>query len=56
MVFRGMSEEKKANLSGTSKFTINLGSGVIAGFAAAILSQVCLIPLIFAVLCSFVVC
>jgi hypothetical protein len=35
-----MSEETKRNLSGTSKFTIALGSGIIAGFAAAVLSHV----------------
>jgi solute carrier family 25 phosphate transporter 3 len=35
-----MSPETKENLSGTSKVGITLGSGVIAGFAAAILSHV----------------
>ena len=40
LVFRNMSEQTRQNLSGTSKFTIALGSGIIAGFAAAILSQV----------------
>ncbi|KAH9841447.1 mitochondrial carrier domain-containing protein [Rhodofomes roseus] len=39
LVFRNLSEETRANLSGTGKFTIALGSGVVAGFAAAILSQ-----------------
>jgi len=39
LVYRQMSEETKANLSGGSKFSIALGSGVIAGFAAAILSH-----------------
>ncbi|TDL23285.1 mitochondrial carrier [Rickenella mellea] len=39
LVYRNMSEEKKRSLSGVSTFSINLGSGVIAGFAAAILSQ-----------------
>jgi solute carrier family 25 (mitochondrial phosphate transporter), member 3 len=34
-----MSEETKNNLSEVSKLTITLGSGVTAGFAAAILSQ-----------------
>jgi solute carrier family 25 phosphate transporter 3 len=34
-----MSKETRANLSPTGKFSILLGSGVIAGFAAAILSQ-----------------
>ncbi|KAH7908047.1 mitochondrial carrier [Hygrophoropsis aurantiaca] len=37
--FRSMSEETRRNLSGTSKFTLQLGSGIIAGFAAAILSH-----------------
>jgi len=36
---RAMSEETKRNLSRTSKFGISLGSGVIAGFAAAVLSH-----------------
>lgn len=35
-----MSEETKQALSGTQKFGIALGSGVVAGFAAAILSHV----------------
>jgi len=39
LVFRSMTEETKRNLSGTSKFGISLGSGIIAGFAAAILSH-----------------
>jgi solute carrier family 25 phosphate transporter 3 len=34
-----MSKETRANLSPTAKFSILLGSGIIAGFAAAILSQ-----------------
>ena len=34
-----MSNETRAKLSPTAKFSISLGSGVIAGFAAAILSQ-----------------
>lgn len=37
---RAMSEEHKANLTTTEKFGISLGSGIIAGFAAAILSHV----------------
>jgi solute carrier family 25 phosphate transporter 3 len=40
IAFRSMSEETRRTLSGTSKFTIQLGSGIIAGFAAAILSHV----------------
>lgn len=36
---RMMTEEQKRNLGGVKKFTISLGSGVIAGFAAAILSH-----------------
>ncbi|KAG1751157.1 mitochondrial carrier [Suillus lakei] len=39
IAFRSMSEETRRTLSSTSKFTIQLGSGVIAGFAAAILSH-----------------
>ncbi|KAG0700112.1 mitochondrial carrier domain-containing protein [Suillus ampliporus] len=39
IVFRSMSEETRRTLSSTNKFTIQLGSGIIAGFAAAILSQ-----------------
>lgn len=34
-----MSKETRAKLSPTASFSIMLGSGVIAGFAAAILSQ-----------------
>ena len=42
--FRSLSDEKKKALqnSKAGMFTVNLGSGIIAGFAAAILSQVCL--------------
>ncbi|KZW01616.1 putative phosphate transport protein MIR1 [Exidia glandulosa HHB12029] len=36
---RTMSEEHKANQTTTEKFTISLGSGIVAGFAAAILSH-----------------
>ncbi|KAJ7927973.1 mitochondrial carrier domain-containing protein [Mycena leptocephala] len=39
LVFRSMSEETKRNLSATSKFGIAFGSGITAGFAAAILSH-----------------
>ncbi|KAL6304397.1 mitochondrial carrier [Sparassis latifolia] len=39
LVFRNISEQTRANLSSSAKFTIALGSGVVAGFAAAILSQ-----------------
>lgn len=35
-----MTPETKANLSGTAKVGVTLTSGVIAGIAAAILSQV----------------
>ncbi|TBU36756.1 hypothetical protein BD309DRAFT_975286 [Dichomitus squalens] len=34
-----MSEETKRSLSQPAKYAISLGSGVVAGFAAAILSQ-----------------
>jgi solute carrier family 25 (mitochondrial phosphate transporter), member 3 len=40
VVYRNMSEEAKRSLSGAAQFNIALGSGIIAGFAAAILSQV----------------
>ncbi|EMD39527.1 hypothetical protein CERSUDRAFT_111850 [Gelatoporia subvermispora B] len=39
LAFRNMSEETRRTLSPSATFGINLGSGVIAGFAAAILSQ-----------------
>jgi len=39
LAFRSMSEETKRKLSRTQKFSIALGSGIIAGFAAAILSH-----------------
>ncbi|KAH9941055.1 mitochondrial carrier [Amylocystis lapponica] len=39
LAFRNMSEETRIALSPSAKFGISLGSGVIAGFAAAILSQ-----------------
>jgi len=39
-VYRNMSEETKRSLTGAAKFNIALGSGITAGFAAAILSQV----------------
>jgi len=37
--FRNMSKETRATLSSNAKLSISLGSGIIAGFAAAILSQ-----------------
>ncbi|KAI0688900.1 mitochondrial carrier [Earliella scabrosa] len=39
LALRTMSDETKRSLNGPAKFTISLGSGVLAGFAAAILSQ-----------------
>ncbi|KIM89100.1 hypothetical protein PILCRDRAFT_812998 [Piloderma croceum F 1598] len=39
VAFRNMSEETKRNLSTTQRYSIDLGSGIIAGFAAAILSH-----------------
>lgn len=39
-VYRNMSEETKRSLSGAAQFNIALGSGITAGFAAAVLSQV----------------
>jgi solute carrier family 25 phosphate transporter 3 len=47
VAFRSMSEETRRTLSNTNKFAIQLGSGVIAGFAAAILSQVSIFREIF---------
>ncbi|KAK8869814.1 hypothetical protein IAR55_000382 [Kwoniella newhampshirensis] len=38
-IYNQMSPETKANLSATSSFGITLGSGIIAGFAAAVLSH-----------------
>ncbi|KAH8114745.1 mitochondrial carrier [Phellopilus nigrolimitatus] len=40
-VFRSLSEDKKLSVQGSKSamFGVNLGSGIIAGFAAAILSQ-----------------
>lgn len=35
-----MTEEQLKNMTGTTKFAINLGSGLTAGVAAAVLSQV----------------
>lgn len=40
LALRNMSEETKRNLSAASTFSISLGSGIIAGFAAAVLSHV----------------
>ncbi len=40
LAFRNMSEETKQSLKGPAKFSISLGSGIVAGFAAAVLSQV----------------
>lgn len=42
LVYRSISEERKRQLaeSAPQRFTLALGSGIIAGFAAAILSQV----------------
>ncbi|KAG8889616.1 hypothetical protein FRC00_014465, partial [Tulasnella sp. 408] len=39
IVYRNMSEEKKRNLSHLQRNGISLGSGVVAGVAAAVLSQ-----------------
>ena len=40
VAYRNMTEETKRNLSSAATLSINLGSGILAGFAAAILSQV----------------
>lgn len=44
LVFRSITEESKQKISQspTLKYSISLGSGIIAGFAAAILSHVSL--------------
>ncbi|KIK07941.1 hypothetical protein K443DRAFT_672823 [Laccaria amethystina LaAM-08-1] len=39
IVYRTMTEDMKNRLSGSAKFSLDLGSGIIAGFAAAILSH-----------------
>ncbi|KAI0770505.1 mitochondrial carrier [Fomes fomentarius] len=39
LAFRNMSEQVKQSLGGPAKFSIGLGSGIVAGFAAALLSQ-----------------
>jgi hypothetical protein len=39
VAFRSMSKETRAKLTPASKLSISLGSGIIAGIAAAILSQ-----------------
>ena len=40
LAFRTMSDEERAALTSSKKFSIDLTSGIVAGFAAAILSQV----------------
>ncbi|KAJ9110068.1 hypothetical protein QFC19_001739 [Naganishia cerealis] len=40
LAFRGMTPQQQASLSEGKKLTITLGSGIIAGFAAAILSHI----------------
>ena len=40
LALKGMSEEDKANLGGLKKLGIDLGSGITAGAAAAVLSHV----------------
>lgn len=42
-----MTEEEVKNMSGSKKFVVNLGSGLTAGVAAAVLSQVRLLPIFF---------
>lgn len=41
LAFKGMTPEQQAQLSEVKKLSITLGSGIVAGFAAAILSHVC---------------
>ncbi len=40
LAFRAMSEETKRSLSRPAKYAVSIGSGIVAGFAAAVLSQV----------------
>jgi len=40
IILRSMSEESKRNMTSVKHTTIELTSGIVAGFAAAILSQV----------------
>lgn len=40
LALKNMTEEEKANLSGMKKLGIDLGSGITAGAAAAVLSHV----------------
>ena len=40
LAYRGMSDERRRNLSWAANTSINMGSGLTAGVAAAILSQV----------------
>lgn len=39
-VYRNISEEQKKSFTATSRFSVDLGSGIMAGFAAAVLSHV----------------
>lgn len=39
LVYRNISEEQRKSLTATSRFSVDLGSGIFAGFAAAILSH-----------------
>jgi solute carrier family 25 phosphate transporter 3 len=39
-IYNQMTPEQKESLSPTANFTITLSSGIVAGFAAAILSHV----------------
>jgi hypothetical protein len=43
-IYNQMTAEQKANLSPTASFTITLSSGIVAGFAAAVLSHVSGVP------------
>ena len=45
LAFRQLSEESKRNMGPSGRYTIALGSGILAGFAAAILSHVCCQPI-----------
>ena len=42
LAFRQLSEEAKREMGPSGRFSIALGSGILAGFAAAVLSHACL--------------
>lgn len=46
LVNKSMTEDELASMGEAKKLTVSLGCGVVAGFSAAILSHVCLFPLL----------